>query len=143
MPVANPDEAAALAKRVHEFRTERNLTISGLAAAAKLSKSFIWAIENGDAPRPSGRTLYAIAEALGVTMSDLLGRQLLTDSEEERPQSLEEFASEHHLPEADIKMLASIRFRGGQPTSKERWAHIYSSIRGTEWMDREAGRDAG
>jgi hypothetical protein len=32
-------------------------------------------------------------------------------------------------------MLASINFRGGQPRTKERWAHIYSAIRGTQWMD--------
>jgi len=126
-----------IGERVRAFRLERGLNLSQLAVEAGLSKSYISSIEAGDTPRPSGETLYAIAEALGVTMSDLLGRRLLTDSPVERPQSLEEFARENRLPEADIKMLASIRFRGGQPKTKERWAHIYSAIRQTEWMDRE------
>ena len=47
------------------------------------------------------------------------------------------FADEHSLPEADVQMLAGIQFRGGQPRSQERWAHIYSAIRSTQWMDDE------
>jgi transcriptional regulator with XRE-family HTH domain len=128
-------EARALGARLRQFRTERGLTLSKLAERAEISKSYISAIENDDAPRPSGRTLYAIAEALGVTMSDLLGRRLLTEIDQERPESLEKFAREHQLPEADVRMLASINFRGERPQTKERWAHIYSAIRGTEWMD--------
>lgn len=137
---ADPDRKAqseALGARVTKHRKERGLNLSELAAAAKLSKSYVSSIEAGDTPRPSGETLYAIAEALGVTMSDLLGRRLLTDTQQEPPESLLEFAKEHQLPEADVRMLASIRFRGGQPKTKERWAHIYSAIRQTEWMDRE------
>jgi transcriptional regulator with XRE-family HTH domain len=113
------------------------LNLSQLATAAGLSKSYVSSIEAGDTPRPSGETLYAIAEALGVTMSDLLGRRLLTDVDQPPPASLLEFAQEHQLPEADVRMLAAINFRGDPPKTKERWAHIYSAIRGTEWMDRE------
>lgn len=122
--------------RVSLYRRERGMNLSQLAAAAKLSKSYMSSIEAGDAPRPSGETLYAIAEALGVTMSDLLGRRLLTDAPVDAPVSLLEFAQENKLPEADVQMLASIRFRGDQPKTKERWAHIYSAIRQTEWMDK-------
>jgi transcriptional regulator with XRE-family HTH domain len=127
----------AIGERVKAFRLERGLNLTQLALAAGLSKSYVSSIEAGDTPRPSGESLYVIAEALGVTMSDLLGRRLLTDSPVETPHSLEEFARENRLPEADVKMLASIRFRGDQPKTKERWAHIYSAIRQTEWMDRE------
>jgi transcriptional regulator with XRE-family HTH domain len=131
----DPQTAKQIGQRVRRFREERGLTLSALASTAELSKSYVSAIENGETPRPSGQTLYAIAEALGVTMSDLLGRRLLSEVETDRPPSLEEFAREHHLPEADVRMLASIRFRGGQPRTKQRWAHIYSAIRQTEWMD--------
>lgn len=136
---ADPDrkkQSKALGARVATHRKERGLNLSQLAAAAGLSKSYVSSIEAGDTPRPSGETLYAIAEALGVTMSDLLGRRLLTDVDQQQPESLIEFATENRLPEADIKMLASIQFRGEQPKTKERWAHIYSAIRQTEWMDR-------
>jgi len=132
--------AKAIGERVTEFRKERGLNLSQLAAAAHLSKSFISSIEAGQAPRPSGETLYAIAEALGVTMSDLLGRRMLTNgATEQTPQSLLEFAKDSNIPAADVRMLASIRFRGDQPKTKERWALIYSTIRHTEWMDRERG----
>lgn len=141
MSSASDIDAQAIGERVRQYRGERNLTLSRLATEAGVSKSYISAIEHGEAPRPSGHTLYAIAEALGVTMSDLLGRRLLTEVPGERPDSLEEFAREHDLPEADVEMLGSIKFRGGQPQSKERWAHIYSAIRGTEWMDRSRSRD--
>jgi transcriptional regulator with XRE-family HTH domain len=136
MPRNNPDEAAALARKVRAYRADRGLSLSALATAAGLSKSYISAIEHGEAPRPSGQTLYAIAEALGVTMSDLLGRKLLSEpTSQEPPPSLLELADELGLPETDVSMLASINFRGGQPRTKERWAHIYSAIRGTQWMD--------
>jgi transcriptional regulator with XRE-family HTH domain len=122
---------------VRKYRTDRGLTLTALATQAGLSKSFVSSIENGETPRPSAKTLYAIAEVLGVTMSDLLGRRLLTDIEPERPESLQAFAREHKISEADVRMLATINFRGEQPKTKERWAHIYSAIRGTEWMDQK------
>jgi transcriptional regulator with XRE-family HTH domain len=138
MSPQSTEDAGALGARVKRFRVDSGLTLSGLASAAKLSKSYVSSIENGDAPRPSGQTLYAIAEALGVTMSDLLGRRLLSNvNTSERPPSLDEFAIEHGLPEADVTMLASINFRGGRPKTKERWAHIYSAIRQTQWMDAD------
>lgn len=131
------EQGRALGARVKQFRTERGMSLSQLAANARLSKSYVSAIESGDAPRPSGETLYAIAEAVGVLMSDILGRQVLPTAAPDHPQSLVEFAEEAKLPEADVKMLASIQFRGDQPRTKERWALIYSTIRQTEWMDRE------
>jgi transcriptional regulator with XRE-family HTH domain len=140
MDAASRRQAKAIGNRVRRYRNERGLTLTRLAQEAKLSKSYLSEIENGETPRPSGRTLYALAEALGVTMSDLLGRQLLTTHDEKVPASLRAFADELKLPEADVRMLASIRFRGGQPRSKERWAHIYSAIRQTEWMDESRRR---
>lgn len=136
MDAAAKRQAKAIGRRVKKYRGERGITLTELAKRSKLSKSYLSEIEAGATPRPSGRTLYALADALGVTMSDLLGRELLTNKDEKTPASLEAFAQEHGLPEADVHMLASINFRGGQPRTKERWAHIYSAIRQTEWMDR-------
>jgi transcriptional regulator with XRE-family HTH domain len=113
------------------------MNLSQLAAAAGLSKSYVSAIEAGEAPRPSGETLYVIAEAVGVLMSDLLGRKVLPSQAPAYPQSLIDFAAEAKLPEADVRMLASIQFRGDQPSTKDRWALIYSTIRQTEWMDHQ------
>ncbi len=130
------DPSESIGARVQRFRKERGMRLVDLAAAAELSKGYLSEIENGQAPRISGEKLYALASALGVTMSDLLGRKLIAEPTHEIPASLREFAEEHDLPQADVTMLAGVQFRGGQPSTKERWAHIYSAIRSTEWMDK-------
>jgi transcriptional regulator with XRE-family HTH domain len=112
------------------------MSLSALANATGISKSYLWSLENeASASRPSGATLYEIARALGVTMSALLGRQLLTDPPEEIPPGLDEFARGEQLTEADVRMLANIQFRGDRPQTKERWAYIYNAIRTSKGID--------
>ena len=82
----------------------------------------------GDTPRPSGETLYAIAEALGVTMSDLLA----VDSS---PISIRRprrrcLSSPMTNFRADVRTLASIRFRGDQPKTKSA-GHISTQLSGS------------
>lgn len=126
----------AVGGQIRRYRNERNLSLSELAALAKVSKAYLSELENGQASRVSGEKLYAIATALGVNMSDLLGRKLIKAPTDTIPEGLRAFAEKHHLPEADVQMLARIEFRGGQPQSEDRWAFIYSAIQSTEWMDR-------
>ena len=124
--------------RIKRFRTDRGMTATQLANAAGVSKSYLSALENGDGTqrRPSAKTLYSLASAMGVAMSDLLGRPIITQPRTERPESLLEFARERGLPEADIDMLAGIRFRGEQPKTPDRWSFIYDAIRNSASMDR-------
>jgi transcriptional regulator with XRE-family HTH domain len=130
--------------RIRRFRTERGMTPSQLAHRAEIAKSYLSTLESADADdgrRPSAETLYRIAAALGVAMSDLLGKPILTAARTERPPSLVEFAETHDLPEADIEMLAGIRFRGEEPKTPERWEFIYQAIRNSAPMDtRDPGR---
>ena len=79
--------------------------------------------------------MYSLAEVLGVAMSDLLGRPILHRASSERPPSLIEFAAENDIPESDVEMLASIRFRGEQPQTTKRWQFIYEAIRNSRGMD--------
>lgn len=117
-------------QRIKERREELGWSLSKLAAQANVSKGYLWSLEKGETDaRPSGRTLYRIAEALGVTMSDLLGRQVLIESSQERPLELLAFAKRENLPETDIEMLASINFRGKRPATEQDWAFIYRAIR--------------
>jgi transcriptional regulator with XRE-family HTH domain len=124
-------------QRIRRFREERGLTPTELAAKARISKSYLSELEsgNGVAQRPSADMLYRIGEALGVAMSDLLGRPVIIKPKRERPPSLLEFAKRANLPEADIEMLAGIEFRGEQPRTPERWAFIYQAIRNSGSMD--------
>lgn len=127
---------AGIGDQIRRFREERGLNLSQLAAEAGISKGYLWSLENDqDARRPSADTLYAIAKALGVTMSDLMGRKLLPAAAPQVPDSLHEFADEEGLPEADLYMLASIQFRGEQPRTKERWRYIYTAITTSRAID--------
>lgn len=126
-----------LGERVRRYRDERSWTLTELAEKAGVSKGYLSDIERGVDVRLSGDKLYDIASALGVTMSDLLGRELISEPKWKVSKSLESFALSHRLPKSDINMLASINFRGEPPKSEERWALIYSAIRSSEWMDKE------
>jgi len=132
-------EDGAIGPRIRRYREERGLSLSQLAAESGISKGYLWTLENEDGhSRPSANTLHEIAEALGVLISDLLGRTLSHDIDDtDIPESLRLFAEKNGLPKADIRMLASVRFRGRRPESEQRWEHIYNSIRLSQQMDEE------
>lgn len=132
-----PEPDPTLGERVRNYREDRGLTPARLAEIASVSRSYLSELESGrgSAQRPSADTLYRIAKALGVAMSDLLGRPIITEPNRARPPSLLKFAKAHRLPEADIEMLASIEFRGEKPKTPERWAFIYQAIRNSAAMD--------
>jgi transcriptional regulator with XRE-family HTH domain len=112
-------------------REEAKLSLSALAERAEVSKGYLWSLENGKASsRPSGRTLYKIARALGTTMSDLLGEQLLADVETSKAsKTLLEFAKQEELTERDVRMLAGINFRGQRPDDMEGWRLVWGAIK--------------
>jgi len=133
------DGGSGMGGRIRRYRQDREMSLSQLAEQAGVSKGYLSALENGpdDARtrRPSAETLYAIAETLGVTMSDLLGRKLLSAASTEVPESLRKFAQEENLPEADVRMLSAIQFRGEPPRTAERWRYIYTAIRTSAAID--------
>lgn len=115
---------------IHRRREEAGLSLSALAQRADVSKGYLWSLENSDSQaRPSGNTLYRIAEALGTTMSDLLGKNLLTEAVHEIPDSLRAFAEIEKLTQSDVKMLAAVNFRGRQPQDHESWSLVWGAIK--------------
>lgn len=142
MTAPSSNDVESVGARIRRFREEAGLSLSKLAANAELSKGYLSRLENGAAEvRPSGKTLYALAEALGVTMSDLLGRKLLSSAQQsEIPAALRLFAEDEGLPEADVQMLASIEFRGEAPQTKERWNYIYTAIKTSASIDERSSR---
>lgn len=129
----------SVGSRIRKFREEKGMTATELAEKARVSKSYLSELEseNGDAKKkPSGEMLYDIAKALGVAMSDLLGRPIITDANRSpRPASLTKFGRLYKRPEADLQMLEQIQFRGDPPKTPERWLVIYQAIKGSESMD--------
>ena len=127
-----------IGQRIKRFREETGMSASELASVTGIAKSYLSALENSEDEgkrRPGAETLYRIAEALGVAMSDLLGKPILTAARSARPESLEEFARQRDLPEADVEMLATIRFRGEEPKTPERWEFIYQAIKNSAPID--------
>ena len=127
--------AESVGDRIRRYREQAEFSLSQLAAEAGVSKGYLWSLENVPDKRPSAETLYAVADALGVTMSDLLGRRLLAAPPTDIPDSLRAFASDRGLPENDVQMLAGIEFRGVRPQTRERWEHIYNAIRISKALD--------
>lgn len=126
------DPPPPIGKQIKKRREEANLSISALADRAGVSKGYVWSLEKGkSAARPSGRTLYRIAEALGTTMSDLLDEQLLLDlpDTEDVPEDLAEFARVENLTPSDVKMLRGVNFRGQHPHDAEGWRLVWSAIK--------------
>jgi len=64
-----------LSKRLKELRGERNWTQQKLAEKAKLSFNAITKIEQGAAKHPTLKTLLKLAEAFGIGLDELVGRQ--------------------------------------------------------------------
>ncbi len=133
------DDARAIGKRIRKFREDKDTTAAQLAKDAGISRSYLSELENGTGNhrRPSANVLYALGKALGVSMSDLLGRPLIVESTSKPSSSLLRFAEEDGLAQADIEMLASIKFRGEAPRSSDRWRFIYQAIRNSSGIDRQ------
>jgi transcriptional regulator with XRE-family HTH domain len=133
-----------LGQRLRRYRSDAGLSPTELAERARVSKSYISSLESETEPerRPSAEILYKLARALGVAMSDLLGKTPVLASSQERTRELLLFALQYRLPESDIEMLASIQFRGDQPRTVERWRFIYEAIKNSELMDRSGSPSA-
>lgn len=58
--------------KIRTLRTEKNISLPALAERAQLSKGLISKLENNEDSNPSLATLYKIAEALDVTLADIL-----------------------------------------------------------------------
>ena len=118
----------SLGERIKQRREEKGLAAIELSRQAEVSKGYLSEIESGGAPRPSGVVLFRIATALGTTVADLLGQEI-RPATNSVSSALREFAEEAKLPEEDVRMLAQVRFRGEQPSTKDDWRYLYESIK--------------
>jgi transcriptional regulator with XRE-family HTH domain len=126
--------------RVRRERGKARLSLARLASAAGLSKAYLVKIENG-ATNPSLGVLGQIADALDITVADLVGgpRVQAEPGEFEPSPSLLAFADEVGLTPTALNTLASIRWRtGDEPRTPERWRYIYDSLRLSRSIDEDS-----
>lgn len=123
---------------IKKFRELRGLTLPDLAVKAGVSKAFLWEIESGKSRRPGAEVLFRIAEALEVTIAQLLGRpperEVQGLIEPQINAGLRAFINErkiqgHPLEPEEIKSLSFVQLKGGRPTTKEQWALVYGMLR--------------
>lgn len=124
----------SLARKIHEERKRAGLTLEELALKAGLSKTYVWELEQDEAgvKRPSADVVLKIADALSLTIADLMGLPTIRVEKESLsiPKSLIEFRDQqrlmgNELSDKDLRELASMSFRGGQPRTPEGWFAVY------------------
>ncbi len=125
----------SIAGRLQAGRKRAGLTLDQLAELAGVSKTYLWELENDfeGAKKPSADVLLRIARALSTTIADLLALPSVRVAESAvvLSPSLVEFRDwmegtfGEPLSEDDLRDLALMRFRGGQPRRKEDWYDLY------------------
>jgi transcriptional regulator with XRE-family HTH domain len=127
-------------RRIRDERQKAGMSLAKLAQVTELSKTYLLRLETDETSNPSLDVLHRIAEALDITVADLLGRPRLAydaDSDEAMSSSLRAFVDEEGLSQAEIHTLQSIRWRqGDEPQTTERWRFVYQSLTASREIDR-------
>ncbi len=137
------ERSMSLAEKIRNLREANDLSLDELAARAKISKTYLWELEQDTAgtKKPSADVLLRIATALSTTLADLLSLATvkIQQAAVELPPSLKDFqnrmaAQNTPLTEEDLRDLAVMKFRGGQPQTADEWHQLFlllvNSIRG-------------
>lgn len=127
-------DGKTMGQRIRRRREELKISLNQLSEKSGVAKGYLWELEDEKSEkivRPSADTLFKIAEALGTSAADLLGKKIKQASPSEIPENLRSFAKNNNLPDSDIEMLAGIQFRGEKPETEADWQYIYESIRRT------------
>jgi transcriptional regulator with XRE-family HTH domain len=131
-----------LAERLHQLREDRKLSLDELASKAGISKTYLWELEKDatSTKKPSADVLLRLAKALSTTIGDLLNQPVVRVKEASGPvpimPALQEFCDRMKslgtpLSEADLRDLAVMKFRGGQPESADEWHQLYLTLLNT------------
>jgi transcriptional regulator with XRE-family HTH domain len=124
----------SLAKRIQDERKRAGLTLDQLAEKSDISKTYLWELEQDETgqKKPSADVLLKIANALSVTISDLLGLPSVQvkSTSVTLPSSLIAFRDQqtklgNKLSDQDLRELATMRFRGAQPRTVDDWTALY------------------
>jgi transcriptional regulator with XRE-family HTH domain len=130
----------SLAARLRYFRERVGLSLDDVAEAAKISKTYLWELEKDAAgeKKPSAAVLMRIASALSVTIADLLDLPTVRVQGHvgELPAALRAFRDRMAslntpLSEQDLRDLAVMKFRGGQPQTADEWHQLFLTLLAT------------
>ncbi len=123
--------------RIVALRSEKGWSLSKLAEESGISKSLLHRIENQDTSNPELGTLRKIAKALGITVGELLGNEVV--------QNVRQLPQKHPAwlanliatlkkggrePDEDLlEALYVLQNRKGQTkTTEEDWLYLYQTL---------------
>jgi transcriptional regulator with XRE-family HTH domain len=121
-------------QRVREKRREKLLTLKQLAEATGLSLTYLSDVER-DRTQSSIKTLRRIAQALGVTVGDLMEgvEDLGGVTDGALPAGLRELRADEEwggmLDEEWIRTLLRVDYRGQRPQTKQEWLEVFLALR--------------
>ena len=124
----------SLATRLRQLRENNGMSLGDVAAKAGISKTYLWELERDttDTKKPSADILMRIAKALSTTLADLLSLPTVQvqDQPVELSPALRDFQqrmAEQKMPltPEDLRDLAAMKFRGGQPQTVDEWHQLY------------------
>ena len=140
-PIAASVDDMEISDNIKKYRELRSLTLPDLAARAGVSKAFLWEMESGHSKRPGAGILLKVADALGVTIAHLMGREAdsaaaVTSVQPEINDGLRAFINERKqlgqaLDAEEVESLSMVQLKGGRPQTKEQWSLIYGILKET------------
>lgn len=129
---------STIGHRIRAIRKEKGLTLDDLAKLTRMSKSFLWAVEN-DSSDIGGKNLVVLATQLGASLDFLLtgvtprGTQAtievppeLIDFAEKKGLS---FAETHDLLRAQTSVLARRSNKPDERMTYEGWEKLWNGIK--------------
>lgn len=123
-----------IADRLRKLRQDKEMSLDDVAEKAAISKTYLWELERdvSGTKKPSADVLLRIANALSTTLADLLELPTvqIQNQQIELPPALRDFQKQMEdantpLSADDLRDLASMKFRGGQPHTVNEWHQLY------------------
>lgn len=130
----------SLASRIRMERERASLTLDELAERAGISKTYLWELEHDEKgqKKPSADVLLRLSKELSLSIAELLSLPSvrIDDTKIDLTRSLIEFREwmekiGEALNDDELSDLAAMRFRGGQPRTKEDWHDLYRTLKRT------------
>jgi transcriptional regulator with XRE-family HTH domain len=138
LDMANPEtiDLKTLGENIRLARTGKGWSLTALAEASGISKSYISDLENGVAGRPNIQYVFSLARAMDTTLDRLIEGTTPSDKVERRgmtvptelPPGLAELKQEMHLSDDDVERIATMHFRGNRPRDKEGWRYLLNTL---------------
>lgn len=138
-----------IGSRIKSLRLERGLTLPQLSEKAGVSIGLLSQLENADdsSANPNLQTLRKIANALEVTVADLLGKTVAKSRAmvpERLDPGLTEFLGKARkrglaIDEAVLQGCYAMQEREGAPKTADDWEFLYKTIKMNFDMRRQNG----